>query len=237
MNKGVLKNLNSKSLVEDIIDNFTNAIIAGEFKPGDKIPSEAELCEAMQVGRSSLREAIKILVAYGILYIRRGDGTYVQDNYSEKMLYPIIYGIILQKNYAKKLTDVRLVIDVGVLQMFMDILTDELMSQVEKRFDNLREALAKPGCTAEEVFDADIVFHNYFVEATHNEILVLLCDYMDKMTQVSRIDTTRKIIANNQLDDMLHKHEEIVDVLRRRDRDNISKVMKSHYQFWKAQME
>lgn len=84
MHDNAIKKLNSKPLVEQIIDTFTEAIIKGKYKPGDKIPSEMELCEGLQVGRSSLREAIKILVAYGVLSIHRGDGTYIQDSFSEK---------------------------------------------------------------------------------------------------------------------------------------------------------
>ena len=47
--------------MERITDQITNAIINGEFKPGDKNPTEVELCESFGVGRNSVREAIKVL--------------------------------------------------------------------------------------------------------------------------------------------------------------------------------
>ena len=131
MHANAIKKLNSKPLVEQIIDMFTEAIIKGEFKPGDKIPSEMELCERLQVGRSSLREAIKILVAYGVLSIHRGDGTYIQDSFSEKMLYPVIYGIILQKDSSKSLFDMRQIIDAGSIQLSMDKWNDEMLQQIK----------------------------------------------------------------------------------------------------------
>ena len=55
------KSLANKSVVERVVDQITNAIINGELLPGDKLPTEPELCETFNVGRNSVREAIKIL--------------------------------------------------------------------------------------------------------------------------------------------------------------------------------
>ena len=59
--KSIFKEIGTKSVVEQIVDSIVNAIIEGELKPGDKIPTETELCNSMNVGRNSVREAIKIL--------------------------------------------------------------------------------------------------------------------------------------------------------------------------------
>ena len=58
--KSIFKEIGTKSVVEQIVDSIVNAIIEGELKPGDKIPTETELCNSMNVGRNSVREAIKI---------------------------------------------------------------------------------------------------------------------------------------------------------------------------------
>ena len=87
-----------QSVVNKIVDNITNAIINGELNPGDKIPTEAELSESMGVGRNSVREAIKVLEAYGVVHIKRAEGTFVSQEYDSRMIYPVLYGIILQKD-------------------------------------------------------------------------------------------------------------------------------------------
>lgn len=236
MHANAIKKLNSKPLVEQIIDTFTEAIIKGEFKPGEKIPSEMELCERLQVGRSSLREAIKILVAYGVLSIHRGDGTYIQDSFSEKMLYPVIYGIILQKDSSKSLFDMRQIIDAGSIQLSMDKWNDEMLQQIEAGLENLRKVSTADNATPEAIFVADTAFHDLIVKATHNEILISLCKYMDRITEVSRIQTTKKIIEMHCIDELIRKHEELVDVICRKDQANIGTVVRSHYQFWKDQL-
>ena len=93
-----LKKLNSESVVQQVINCLTDAIIHKELRPGDKIPTEMELAQTLGVGRNSIREAIKILVYLGVLEIRRAEGTFVCEGWSESMIDPLIYGIILDKS-------------------------------------------------------------------------------------------------------------------------------------------
>ena len=72
-----LKRIKSESVVQQIIDSLVEAMIRKELRPGDQIPTEMELAESLGVGRNSVREAIKILVYFGVLEIRRAEGTYV----------------------------------------------------------------------------------------------------------------------------------------------------------------
>ena len=95
-----LKRLNSESVVQRVINCLTDAMLTKQLKPGDKIPTEMELSESLGVGRNSIREAIKILVYLGVLEIRRAEGTFVCEGFSESMIDPMVYGIILDKTDA-----------------------------------------------------------------------------------------------------------------------------------------
>ena len=96
-NISYLKKLNNESVVQRVINCLTDAMINKELRPGDKIPTELELSETLGVGRNSIREAIKILVYLGVLEIRRAEGTFVCEGFTESMIDPMIYGIILDK--------------------------------------------------------------------------------------------------------------------------------------------
>ncbi len=65
------------SSVEIVVEKIKALLVQQSLKPGDMIPSETILADNLKVGRGSVREAIKILSAYGVLEIRRGAGTYV----------------------------------------------------------------------------------------------------------------------------------------------------------------
>ena len=92
---GLAKIGNSDTLVNEIITQLSQAIIEGDFKPGDKLPSEAELCEQLGVGRNSLREAIRVLNAMGVVKTKRGQGTFLQDTISHEVFNPLIFRLIL----------------------------------------------------------------------------------------------------------------------------------------------
>ena len=73
--------MKNKMLSQSVADNILSMItVEKRFSAGDKLPNELELAEELNVSRTTLREAIRILVAYGVLEIQRGKGTYVTDN-------------------------------------------------------------------------------------------------------------------------------------------------------------
>ena len=103
-----LKPINSTSVVQRVIDSLTEAMISKQLRPGDKIPTEIELANTLGVGRNSIREAIKILVYLGVLEIRRAEGTFVCEGFSESMIDPMLYGIILDtSNSYENLIELR----------------------------------------------------------------------------------------------------------------------------------
>lgn len=99
--------IQTKSMVEQVKENIINAIIMGELKPGDQLPTETEMCELFGVSRNTIREVIKILTTYGIVYIKRPEGTFVSEGYNPNMLNPMMFGILLGKkpNNGVKLLD------------------------------------------------------------------------------------------------------------------------------------
>lgn len=70
-----------KSLPEQVSEQIRQLIIDQNLKVGSKIPNEFELCQQLNVGRGTVREAIKLLVSRNVLEIQRGKGTYVADQH------------------------------------------------------------------------------------------------------------------------------------------------------------
>lgn len=92
----------NESLVQRIINKITDSIVAGELKPGDKLPTEMELIAAFGVSRNTVREAIRTLIAYGVVEIRRPEGTFICDGFSNKMINPTSTG-----SYSRRRTPIR----------------------------------------------------------------------------------------------------------------------------------
>ncbi len=231
-NKFMSVSLANKSVVERITDQITNAIINGELKPGEKIPTEVELCESFGVGRNSVREAIKILEAYGVLEIRRADGTYIRQQYDNKMLYPVLYGIILQKDSKNQIVELRKVIDVGIFQEAMKRMSEEKIKELEEELGRMKEEIYKENASSSEMFDSDVRFHAIIVGILDNRLLESIGDYVDKITMQSRIETINYILENKFQDDFIELHKEIINMFKEKQENKIIEIIDKHYKYW-----
>lgn len=85
----------------EIVEKIKKLIDENKWGPGDKIPSERELSETLNAGRSSVREALRSLELLGIIETRRGEGTYITD-FRNHRLVEMIGSFVLQSDQAKK---------------------------------------------------------------------------------------------------------------------------------------
>lgn len=231
-NKFMSVSLANKSVVERITDQITNAIINGELKPGDKIPTEIELCENFGVGRNSVREAIKILEAYGVLEIKRADGTYIRQDYDDTMLYPILYGIILQQDSKDQIVELRKVIDVGIFQEAMNRMTNKDLKALDDELARMEEEIYGENASSAEIFERDVEFHRIIVGMLNNRLLESIGYYVDKITRQSRLETIEYIMKNNCQKDFIELHEDIINMFREKQSSRINEVIDKHYKYW-----
>ena len=160
-----------KSVVDQVMDGIISQIIDGTLHPGDKLPTEMELCKQFGAGRNSVREAVKKLQAYGILYIKRADGTFVSENYNQKMLDPMLYSIILQKNSWQEFVELRSVIDIGTLNIIIqrnDITS--FLPDLYRTFGELSAEMHSPEPSVDKVLELDSRFHTQIANAGPNPL-------------------------------------------------------------------
>ncbi|MEF9937254.1 FadR/GntR family transcriptional regulator [Carnobacterium sp.] len=149
--------MSNRNLVNQTIQKLENLLGEGTYQVGDKLPVEKVLAEECGVGRSTLREAVKILEHAGVLTVKQGSGTYVNQHrvatYSTEQLLEIREMLEVQSG---KLATSRFT-------------TEELMELKEVLFER-NEALEK-GLFAHYV-EADLNFHWLIVKASRNPFLI-----------------------------------------------------------------
>ncbi|HIW20601.1 MAG TPA: GntR family transcriptional regulator [Candidatus Dorea intestinavium] len=232
INELMKNSLAKKSVVEQIVDSITDVIISGDLAPGDKLPTENELCDTFQVGRNSVREAIKILEAYGVVEIRRAEGTFISKKYNYKMLYPVIYGIILQKDAQDQVVSLRKVMDIGVLRVAINIIQEKDIDLLKKTEEEMRLQFDNPSPNSELIYKLDTKFHSIITDILDNQILDSIGYYVDQITRKSRILTITKIIEEKQTEKFLDLHKAIIEILANKETEKIDKIVNEHYQFW-----
>ena len=224
-----LKPIDNTSVVQKVIDQLTLAMIHKELRPGDKIPTEVELSESFGVGRNSVREAIKILVSFGVLEIKRPEGTFVTGGFSDKMLDPLLYGIILDESDSMgALKELREWLDTGMLLLAAKKSDAHDIKKLEQAFQVLREKMEAGDDKA--AFDADNVFHDVMAEITHNPLFLKIGKLVRLLPYEIRRRTFRNMTKTQEARaDMVQVHYDIFEAIRSRDTEKAAEIIKGSY--------
>ena len=196
---------NRLGAVDQVVAYVKGGIQSGDLKVGDKLPNEADLAAMIGVGRSSLREGMRILNAYGLVDIRQGDGTYI-DNKSEEKFIEIL-NLQTTGNY-QYLMELRRVLETGSIALVCPKITDPQIEELQELVDML-----VPTNDIAKVVDADRAFHTKLIEITGNPLIISLNNmiYQNRMSLLLTILTDKAI-----LDDAKTAHQAILDALRSR---------------------
>ena len=158
--------MKNKMLSQSVADNILSMItIEKRFSVGDKLPNEIELSEELNVSRTTLREAIRILVAYNILEIRRGKGTYITEKVLEQP--QDLEQLSTVKVNAKDLYEMRLIFEPEAAYLAAVRGTD---AEIKRIIDYGKRIEDKIRNEKDRTND-EHSFHKAIAQATHNEFM------------------------------------------------------------------
>jgi GntR family transcriptional repressor for pyruvate dehydrogenase complex len=167
-----LRSLKTPSLIDKTLEILTNLIISGEFQQGHYLPTESELCESLGVGRSTLREAVKILESKGLVKRRHGKGIEVVDE-SKKAASDLLQLLIRRHEVSiKDLLEVRKLIEQKAAALAAARATNQNLDYLQRELQILRSR-KRP---MDEYLQADLNFHMAIAEATENTVLILITE-------------------------------------------------------------
>ncbi len=213
--KDFLRPINTTSMVQRVIDRLTDAMINRQIRPGDKLPTEIELAASFGVGRNTVREAIKILTSFGVLEIRRPEGTFVATGFSDKMIDPLLYGIILdQTESVDALKELREGIDLEILSLAVKKADEKDMAKLSQSLSVLLRELEAGN--PEKIFRADDEFHAAIAQAAHNNLYSRIGDLVRKLTSEMRMRTICNMKNLGKLDEMKYAHEVLFQAIKER---------------------
>ena len=225
-----LKRIKSESVVQQIIDSLVEAMIRKELRPGDQIPTEMELAESLGVGRNSVREAIKILVYFGVLEIRRAEGTYVCEGFTETMIDPIIYGIILDKAGSYEyLMELREIMEAGVLKLAMQNAEEEEIKKLRIQLDRMKREIEIGPDNVDRVFHEDNEFHSIITAMGHNPLVQKIEAVVRTLTHSMRYETVRTMIESGKGQELYQAHAKLLQILENKDEDNLNENVRNTY--------
>lgn len=212
-----------KSLSERTADALYARIVSGEQQgPDGKLPNENELSAALGVSRATLREAIRLLSARGLLEVRRGKGTFVsaQGRDAGYALHGF-HGLDRAQTRLKDLYEMRLMFEPDCLALACLRAEDDEIARICEQGHKVIEEIRRGGEWAE----SDQRFHTRIVEASHNEFVIRLFPIINSavhetMEIAKDFSTLQNLTAADNLT--------IMEFLSRRDPEGARSAMDLH---------
>lgn len=211
----------SKRLSDRIADEILSMItIEKKFQPGDKLPNEIELSEQLNVSRTTLREAIRVLVTNNILEIQRGKGTFVKENIDTEHMKSFS-GLSSAIINARDLYEMRLIFEPEAAYYATLRATDAEL----KRILDFGKQIEEKILNNEDRTEVEQKFHQSIAQATHNE-------FMDKLMPVIFQGINKGVILSQKNElvtkHTLNDHRLIMEFMEARNAEGAKSAMKIH---------
>ncbi len=219
---------NIKTLPEITADRIIEYIVENDLEPDDRMPNEFELGKILGVGRSTVREAVRLLVSRNVLVIRRGAGTYIAKNTGipEDPL-----GLIFSKDrykLTKDLLEVRIILEPEIAAMAANRATDKDIASIWKYCHQVEEKYKK----GEDHMPPDVKFHKAIAKSTRNDIIEKIIPIIDTSVAVFVNVTYRQL-----REETITTHRAVAEAIERHDAAGAKHAMMMHMLYNKYKIE
>ncbi|MET8638419.1 FadR/GntR family transcriptional regulator [Streptomyces sp. NPDC004096] len=224
--EGLFKAVSSSRVSQLIVDQIRMLLKEERLQPGDRLPSERELCTQFGVSRVTVREALRSLEASGLVEIRLGarGGAFVTAPSSRRVGEGLADLLSLSPLTATEVTEARLVFELGIVPLIIERATEEDLDALRALCDEHAEAV-KQG-TYDMEMSAD--FHTRVAACTHNGAIEMLVQSFHGPLLMSLRE------AQSIEPQMGHRgskeHRKFVEAIAERDAEAATEIMRTHLQ-------
>ncbi|AJF07690.1 FadR/GntR family transcriptional regulator [Geoalkalibacter subterraneus] len=229
----VFKPIRPKKISEEIVSQIKNLITSGDLKPGDRIPSERELAQMLGVSRPSVREAIMVLDAMGLLEARQGGGTYVRSLTAGALSDPLTTMVEENPAMLHALVEVRMGLETWASYLAAKRATSVEVERLGELLSIMKTQAARGGWDAE----VDSRFHYAITAATHNtlqmHVLNTIHSLFHKTVQVALTEFYRK---EGMVELLLEQHRAIYQAIADGQPEQARQAMQDHLSLVEGKM-
>lgn len=208
---------------QNIVEQIRGAILSGELKIGEQLPSEKDFSKHFGVSKSSLREAYRVLEAYGLLEIRQGmsGGAFIKEVDLTTVKDSLVNYFFFQNPGLREYTQIRNFLEPQVVRICAEKATPEDIEYLENNI----KAMEQEPAGESFVSDLDSAFHKKLVDITGNKIISLIVESV----QTALINIKQIVHTDEQFLKMVcSDHKKIVVAIRQRNPELASQTMIDH---------
>ncbi|KON88995.1 hypothetical protein AF332_20850 [Sporosarcina globispora] len=200
--------INRKGISEQVADSIKKKIQNGEYKAGEKIPGEREMGIELSVSRNTVREAYKILEAYGYLTAKHGTGVFVAS--PEQQIQKMTEAFFVSSDQFKDFFSVRKILEEWTVKWSIENSNQDLIQQLDQILKEANEIV-----TGDQNFDRlaelDHKFHMTLADHSNNVVLVRIMHFLIDLLSESR---TKSINIPGRALKSVQEHERILEAIK-----------------------
>ncbi len=218
-----------ETAVDLVLDQIKSLLMERKLKPGDRLPNEKELSEALGVSRGSIREAMKILSAYGLVEVKVGNGTFIAESPGSAIFDSFLSNFCVADNDIETMYESRYMFEVDILQLIMKHRTEngEYIKQMQNNLERLETAI-KENASSDELLKLDLEFHYLMGKASCNAVMDQIYHFIMAILSNSIEAGIRK--QNGEY--ILDNHKCILNVILKNDVTRIEEVITRSLNTW-----
>ena len=231
---------NKQSVAEEAAERIVQMIRNDSYNPGDKLPSERQLGKQLEVGRTSVREAIRRLETMGLLEVRQGLGTFVKDPGSRILQTSLVPHVVMDQKKLDDLFETRMIIETAAAAFAAERADAHQIMQMKYWLQMVETHIARKETNG--ITTADVEFHRQIIIASGNSTLVSLMDSLVDLLRDMRFDSNS---VPALLPEIISGHREIFAAIDAGDSRAARRAMENHLSdvagrvkdFWLAKIE
>ena len=162
-----VKPIERTTLAASALEQLISYVVKGDWKAGDRIPPERELCQQLGIARTSLREALKAMELVGMLDSRVGDGTFVNPR-SEFLARPLLWAFTgTDEAELSDIMEARVLLERDLAGLAAERGSDDEIARIGDAVRAMKASVSRPA----SMIDGDMTFHLAVAQAAHNSVL------------------------------------------------------------------
>lgn len=216
-----MKAIEKISVVQQAEEGIREYILQDDVKIGDKLPAETYLCEQLQVGRGTVREALRLLQAKGYVQMIPGKGAFVEQK--EVSQIGLAHWFSDNEVELQDILDVRRMIEPQTAMLAAKKANGKFLLEVDRLLDKSRRAAMEEDWEKLSVYDEQ--FHAMLFACGGNRLLMSINEEINRAAKRFRMRTF-KIKVN--VEHLLPAHQAIADALKSRDEKAAKEAMEAH---------
>lgn len=221
----------SKTKCDIVVDEILSMIAKGVYKENDKLPPERYFVEYFGMSRVTIRESFKKLSMLGVIRIKQGEGTFVNQVNLSTMMQPLFSSIVLDNLSVAQIYDARLYVESGMTRLAVKNASPE---EIDKLKEKIREMDVEVANNDTARFSQlDITFHEYIAEISGNHILATTYKTIKNILTkyIATSNLSAKTVAESQ-----KYHRAIVAAIQERDEQKAGTLMEKHVELTKENL-